>query len=72
MHHRKYAEKIERLDACADYEAFRSLSHKLAWLGHTSPDIVSPVNILSQVTAERFQGLHFKLTKYVVNRVKAK
>lgn len=44
--------------------------HKLAWLGHTRLDLVSPINILSQITAETFDSKHIFLTNRFVDRAR--
>lgn len=50
LHQSRYTTKVEIHHPCADYDTFRLLRHNLEWLAHTLPDIVAPVNILSQVT----------------------
>lgn len=71
MHQAIFAAKIEPLDAFSDYEVFRSLRHKLAWIGHIRPDIVEPVIIIKQVTAGKFDGTHVKTINAIVRLEKA-
>lgn len=71
MGQEKYANKISMLPTCADYEEFRSLRQKLAWLGHTIQDLIAPVNILSQVTAKTFDISQVRLEIAIVRRAGA-
>lgn len=63
MHQRHYADMLEPLNVFADYEDFRNLPQKLAWIGHTRPHIIAPVSLLSQATAEKYEGTHLKAIK---------
>lgn len=42
-----YAKELSTIPNCSEFDSFSSLRHKLAWIGHTRPDVVSPVNIIS-------------------------
>lgn len=70
MHQSRYVEQVEHLPPSAIFDQFRSLRHKLAWLGHTRPDLLAPVNILSQVTASSFVPKHIKLINSIVARAR--
>lgn len=48
MHQAPYIMKIENIPRCAEFKFFLSMHHKLSWLGQTGPDLIAPVNILSQ------------------------
>lgn len=66
----QYASKLNPLETFSGFEAFRSLRHKMAWLGHTRPDVISPVHILSQVTPKTFEAKHIRIINGVMKRVK--
>lgn len=70
MHQLRYAKGFKTLNASPSFEEYRSLLHKLAWLGHTRPYILGPINILSQVTENTFETKHVKLIDTVVGRAK--
>lgn len=52
----RYARRMAKNVPDSDYEAFGSLRHKMAWLGHSRPELIAPVNILSHITAYPFTG----------------
>lgn len=66
-----YAKGLIPLPTCSDFDSFRSLRHKLAWIGHMRPNFVAPVNILSQVTDKRFDAQHIRLINSFAKRVKS-
>lgn len=59
------------LPTCSAYEDFRSLRHKLGWVGYSRQLIVAPVKILSQVTEKRFNVEHIRHINSLVKRVKS-
>lgn len=65
-----YYAKITLSPKCEDFEIFRYFRHRLACLGHTRPDILAPVNTLSQTTAATFELKHLNWVNSVVRRVK--
>lgn len=68
MHQARYITKMENIPRSADFEIFRSMCHKLAWLGHTRPDLMAPVNLLSQISEKVFKADHIRLINQVVDR----
>lgn len=46
----QYAKKLYLWPTCPELEEVRYMRHRLSWIFHTIPGIISPVNILSQVT----------------------
>lgn len=65
-----YAAKISPLPTCSNDDAFRSLRHNMAWIGHTRQEIVAPVNILSQPIDRTFEARHIRLINGLVRRVR--
>jgi len=55
QHQKSYLKNLETLPMDADFAAFRSMRHKLAWLAHTRADCLFEISQLAQVTAERFR-----------------
>lgn len=70
MHQKQYAAKNIELQTCADFRDFRSLRHKMAWLGQTRPEVIAPVKNMSQVIERNFQVTHIIIINCIVNRVK--
>lgn len=58
MGQKNYSMKILLIPRCSDYDAFRSLIHRLSCLVLKSPDISAPVYMLSQTTAKTFEWKH--------------
>lgn len=56
--------------SCSSFDDFRSLLHKQAWLGHTWPDIISPVNIMFEVNENTYEARHIRVTNGILKRVK--
>lgn len=71
MDQSQYSHSLYALPTCSNFDSFRSLRHKHAFLGHTWPDIIAPVNILSQATAINIEARHIKLLNDVVKRQKS-
>lgn len=70
MHQSRYSSKVYILPPWYDYDHFRSLRHKLAFLAHILPYSLAPVNIFTQVTEEKYDVKHVKLINSIINRVK--
>lgn len=71
MHQRHYADTLCELEKTDDYERFRSLRHRLAWLTHTRPDLCSHASILSQVTQQMFCKDHIKQMNVAIRQARS-
>lgn len=58
MQQAPYARKLQLIPLDADFELFRARRYELSWLIHTIPDLLSPLEILAQVTAKTHTPTH--------------
>lgn len=50
------------------FEEFRTMRHRLAWLGHKFPDLMSPANIFVQTTPKTFTSMDIRIIGKIVSR----
>lgn len=55
-----YSKTIEKLPSDCDCKLFHTTTHRLVWIKQTRPEILAGVNILSQVTEEKFSDSDVK------------
>lgn len=70
MSQNEYEYKIGSLQTCANFDEFRSLRHKLAWIGHTTSNIIALVHIMFQVIESTIKARYITLINGIVKWVK--
>ena len=51
-----YLQKLECIESSSDFQSFRSMRMRVAWLANTRPDMQFEISQLAQVTKERFDA----------------
>lgn len=67
----RYIENLSLLSKDADFEFFRSMRAKLAWVVNSRPDIACAVAFSSQITPSTFDSTSYKLLNKIIKHLKA-
>ena len=65
----EYLRKIQPVSKGSDYEEFRSMRARLAWICHSRPDICAAISMTAQITAASFNAEKITVLNKVIKHL---